>query len=64
MGIMGALTLGLNIMFSNRNNTYTEVHVKSVRDPFWNKMNMTSLRNCFVLKNKNIRQSATKDTKV
>lgn len=34
MGIMGALTLGINIMFSNRNNTYTEVHVKSVRDPF------------------------------
>lgn len=34
MDIMGVLTLGLNIMFSNRNNIHTEVQVKSVRDSF------------------------------
>lgn len=32
--IIGALILGLNIIFSNRNNAYMEIHVKSVRDPF------------------------------
>ena len=34
MEIMGALILGLNIILSNRNNAYTEIHVKSVREPF------------------------------